>query len=160
MRDAIQVQYTNSVTQSVAAMRAPTVGFRVVNVGNPNPTSWETLLQELVTAASQHLDRPILPMKSTEWAARIKQLSEDTTGYASRGENPMLHIAEFLTGWCGERWYEEDSPFNDALGIPRLDTSAICEIYPELVHCAKVGREDVMRWVDYWDKHGLFAAAG
>ncbi|KZV90688.1 acetyl-CoA synthetase-like protein [Exidia glandulosa HHB12029] len=145
---------------SVAVMRAPAAGFRVVNVGNPNPTSWETVLQELATATSQYLDRPILPMKSTEWAARIKQLSEDTTAYASREENPMLHIAEFLTGWCGERWYEEDSPFNDALGIPRLDTSSICEIYPELVHCAKVGCEDVVRWVDYWGKHGLFAAAG
>ncbi|KZW01155.1 acetyl-CoA synthetase-like protein [Exidia glandulosa HHB12029] len=149
---------------SVAAMRSPGGGFRVLNVGNPNPTPWETLLQELATVTSQHINRPIALIKSTEWAAKIKQpeMRGESMIMMSPEENPMLHIAQFLTGWRGERWYrdEEDSnsPFNDALGIPRLDTSAICEIFPELYRCAKVGRDDVVKWVDYWGKHGLFAA--
>ena len=130
----------------------PTPGNRYLHIVNPQVARWNSLFRALASATSKPQQPAIRFVPYTEWFATLEARLEEP-GAIER--IPALRFLDFFRrGLLTSSGPPTDT--KEAMGKTLLDTEKSQSISASLRNARPLDASDVLSWVEYWEKHGLF----
>lgn len=120
----------------------------VVNLINPKPVSWSSLIKHFASS----LNVPLVPY--AEWYERLTKAVNDALSSGNSqiiNDNPAFKLAEF---YGGMKDLQNDKL--EAFMSNRFETKEVVRVTKSLGdnELIQLGQEDVQRWLTYWRRVG------
>ena len=130
----------------------PTPGTRYLHIVNPEVARWDDLFRAFASATSKPQQPAIRLVPYMEWFTALEAHLEEP---GAMERIPALRFLDFLRKGVLASSGPPTST-KEAMGATLLDTEKSKSISASLRKARPLDASDVLEWVEYWGKHGLF----
>ncbi|GJJ06110.1 hypothetical protein Clacol_000299 [Clathrus columnatus] len=121
--------------------------IRYNRIGSPRSSTWNDIIKH----ASETLELPVIPYEE-----RLNRLEKSPRTDLALKTNQALHLLDFYRAGIppeGKKAAED----GESMGIATYETSRTCSVTHSLdnAHLPALGKEEVNRWIGYWDGKGF-----
>jgi len=115
-----------------------------VHLVHPRPVLWRDIIDTVATIICV----PVIPYD--EWLKRLEAVPKTSEVLKN---NPALYLLDFYRSAAPPR-DKADVGSREAMGLASYATANTARDSPSLDHLPQLSRDEVVRWIDYWESKG------
>jgi hypothetical protein len=133
----------------------------VVHVVHPRPVQWSSIMAAFAQVVKARTGEDLSLLPFGEWNQMVVQAASSSSSCSGHQHFPSTKIQTTFDGISqgdslARSLYGSFVEGVESLGSPCLQTSVCESLSPTLRSIPALCRDDVTRWMDYWEGVGLF----